>query len=321
MSNYAEASRLYRNLGWGVIAPSRPSPDSKKPAEVIYKVFGRDGSASASQMNSWEESFPDRNCLLKMPVGIIGIDVDHYWKKRKDGSWEQKKGYDNLLEDIVRIGDLPPTYSSTSRGASQPSRIHFFAVEPGIEFETQPYPDVELIQNHHRYACVWPSIHPETGSEYKWYDKAGNECSPPHPSALSQLPREWYEPLLTKRKVSGLNRGKTAFRGTTNSHMSYSGSADDWVQALDESDMTLGMHLFLIEVESRTNPHVGHDELLSLLGKLNHLQFVRGELGGRQVFDLILEHYLRYTNEGDPITELTNAIKYVAGKDFLPCQN
>lgn len=321
MTNYAEASRLYRNLGWSVVAPSKTSPDSKKPAEVIFNVFGREGSATPAQMDYWEENFSERNCLLKMPTGIIGIDVDHYWKRRKDGSWEQKKGYDYLLEDIVRIGDLPSTFSSTSRGASQPSRIHFFTVEVGIEFATQPYPDVELIQCHHRYACVWPSIHPDTGGQYKWYDKEGNECLPPRPTDLSPLPREWYEPLRTSRKSISSSRTKSKTSGKFAAHQSYSGPAEDWVEALDDSDMTLSMHLFSLEIESRLSPHIGHDELLSLLGKLNHLQFTRGELGARQVFDLIIENYLCYTNEKSPMTELTNAIRYVAGKDFVPCQN
>lgn len=316
MTNYKEASRLYRSLGWSVVAPSKLAPDSKTPAEVVYKVFGSEGSATPEKMDLWEETLPERNCLLKMQPGVIGIDVDDYWKKRKDGSWQRKNGYSQLLEDIVRVGDLPPTFSSTSRGPRQHSRIHFFIVEPGIKFETQPYADVELIQFHHRYACVWPSIHPDTGETYKWYDPAGNETSPPRPDEFAELPREWYEPLLTSRASSASSRTNKASRPGDKSHEAYSGSANDWVSALDESDMSLGMQLFWVQVDERPKAHIGHDELLSLLGKLNHLQFKRGELGARRVFDLIIETYLTYTNENHPMTELTNAIKYVAGKEF-----
>jgi hypothetical protein len=321
MTNYKEASRLYRTLGWDVVAPSKPAPDSKKPAEVISKVFGRGNTATTEQMDFWEENFADRNCLLKMPDGIIGIDVDHYWKKRKDGTWELKKGYDYLLEDIVRVGDLPPTYSSTSRGPQQHSRILFYKVDSGIEFETQPYPDIELIQNHHRYACVWPSIHPDTGGEYKWYDPQGNECSPPQPSDISELPIEWYQPLLTSSRNPKKSQKKTSSQAGTSNHQAYSGSAEDWVDALDDSEMSFHMHLFWNQIDERPTPHIGHDELLSLLGKLNHLQFKRGEFGARRVLDLIINTYLTHTNEVHPMTELTNAIKYVAGKDFTPCQN
>ena len=34
MTDYKEASRHYRSLGWDVVVPSKPAPDSKKPAEV-----------------------------------------------------------------------------------------------------------------------------------------------------------------------------------------------------------------------------------------------------------------------------------------------
>jgi hypothetical protein len=78
------------------------------------------------------------------------------------------------------------------------------------------------------------------------------------------------------------------------------------------------MHLFFLAIEERQNLHIGHDELLSLLGRLNYLQFKRGEFGARRVFDLIVEYYLRYTNDVRPLVELSNAIKYVAGKEFLP---
>jgi len=318
MTNYQEASRLYRQLGWGEVAPSKEAPESKKPAEGIYDVFGRGNKATPEQMNSWEESFPNRNCLLKMPVGFIGIDIDHYWKKGKGGRWEKKRGYDYLLEDIVRIGDLPPTYSSTSRGASQDSRILIYKVEPGIEFAPQPYPDVELIQNHHRYACVWPSVHPDTGCEYKWYDLEGRECTPPNPSQITELPHEWYGPLLPHkegRKATGSN--SKGIQGLK-LHQPYEGSAEDWVDELDDSDMSVQMHLFFLAIEERPNLHIGHDELLSLLGRLNYLQFKRGELGARRVFDLIVEYYMRYTNDARPLVELSNAIKYVAGKEFLP---
>jgi len=319
MTTYTDASRVYRTLGWPEVVPAKLAPESKKPAEGIHDVFGRGNAATEEQMEHWAVLFPERNCLLKMPKGVIGIDIDHYWKRRSDGSWEKKKGYDYLLEDIVRLGDLPATYSSTSRGPNQHSRILFYRVDQWIEFQPQPYTDVELIQNHHRYACVWPSIHPDTGQQYKWFDKDGMECPPPRPSELATLPAEWYEPLLTKRRS---NVGHAASRKTSHGgdlREIYSGPAEDWVDSLDTSEMSMRMHLFLNEIENRANPHIGHDELLSLLGKLHYLQFARHETGARSVFDLILDNYLKNTNETKPIQELSNAIKYVAGKDFVPC--
>lgn len=42
----------------------------------------------------------------------------------------------------------------------------------------------------HRYAVVWPSIHPN-GQQYKWYDYAGHECEPPEIDQLAWMPDEW----------------------------------------------------------------------------------------------------------------------------------
>ncbi len=317
------ASRLYRSLGWEVVAPSRPQPESKIPDPIVHDVFGKNKSngkyniASKEQMDSWETDFPDRNCLLKMNPGIIGIDIDQYSKwSSKTGQWIQKRGYENILEDIVRFGDLEPTFTSTSRGAQQPSRIHFYQVDEGVEFNSAPYTDVELIQLHHRYAVVWPSKHPETGQEYKWYGPDGQESAPPRPSDISRLPREWYEPLMTTKRISGASRGRTGPKGH---RAPYLGPASDWIDALDTQPMDFPMSSFLCQFLERPNPHVGHDELLSLIGKLHYLQFDCGFSGAREVFECIAGTYLNFTNESRPYTELFNIICYVAGEEFAPC--
>jgi len=76
---------------------------------------------------------------------------------------------------------------------------------------------------------------------------------------------------------------------------------------------------FLSEFETRPNPHIGHDELLSLIGRLHFLQNERGERGGRFAFEAIYKTYFAYTGEQDPYKELFNIIRYVAGEDFDPC--
>ncbi len=316
MNKYKYASPIYRTLGWNQVTPAQPSPESKKPAEGIHHVFGKFPEATKELMDQWEDKFPDRNCLLRMPEGVIGIDVDQYWKKTKAGVWIRKQGYENLLNDFVRFGALPPTYSSTSRGANQPSRIWFYRVRPGVRFASAPYKDVEIIQHTHRYAVVWPSEHPDTSQPYRWYDPSGTECPPPGPQDLTELPGEWYEPLASESSIGRRSPGKG-----TSGHSAYKGSADHWMQSLDDSEMSIGMALMLSDFLNRPNPHVGHNELLSLIGRLNWLQFKRGELGARKVFQTIVETYLLHTNESNPYQELFNIVCYVAGEDFVPCQN
>tara|TARA_B110000503_G_scaffold139448_1_gene227872 strand:+ start:3783 stop:4085 length:303 start_codon:yes stop_codon:yes gene_type:complete len=98
------------------------------------------------------------------------------------------------------------------------------------------------------------------------------------------------------------------------------GSASDWIDWLDEREMSFGMCCFLNEFMSRPSIHIGHDELLTLIGRLNHLQIVQRELGARKAFDLIAQAYWNNTNELRPETELLNIIRYVAGEEFVPCQ-
>ncbi len=317
MANYTEASRLYRNLGWDVVAPSRPAPESKKPAAEVHKVFGRGNTATPEQMDYWQTNYPNRNCLLKMNRGVIGIDIDHYmkWSGTKN-VWVRKRGYDRIVEAISRYGDLPPTFSSTSRGKGQPSRILFYSVDEGVEFSPAPFEDVEIIQLHHRYALVWPSTHPDTGEKYKWFGPDGEECAPPRPSDISVLPREWYEPLMLNSVAPKASKRRTA---VSSKHTAYAGGAEDWINALDCRPLSFPMMLLLSDFRERPHRHVGHDELLSWLGKLNHLWAVRGESGAREVFDEIAQTYWDTTNDPNPLLELANAIRYVAGEDFEPC--
>jgi hypothetical protein len=323
MHSYTEASRLYRNLGWNVVAPAKPAPESKKPDSIVHNVFGRNKStggyntATAEQMDQWEQMFPDRNCLLKVNEGIIGIDVDQYDKwSEPSKNWIHKRGYDNMLEDILRYGDLPPTYTSTSRGKGQVSRIHFFRVDAGSEFHSAPYDDVEIIQLHHRYAVVWPSIHPETGQQYEWYGPDGETSAAPRPSDISDLPREWYAPLLNTKSTKRASKGRT---GLNRYRAPYPGPASHWLESLDSNPMDFSMSSFLTEFLNRPKAHVGHDELLSLIGRLHRLTFVYGSTGAREVFEVIFQTYMANTNEQDPYTELFNIIRYVAGEEFVPC--
>jgi hypothetical protein len=317
MNNYTEASRLYRVLEWDTVAPSKLSPESKQPASVVRNVFGRGNSATPQQMDGWELDFPFRNCLLKMNAGVIGIDIDHYmkWSETRK-TWVRKRGFDYISEDMTRFGELPATYSSTSRGKDQPSRILFYRVDKGVEFNPAPYEDVEIIQLHHRYACVWPSIHPETGEQYRWYGPDGEECAPPRPSDISPLPREWYVPLMTSTRTS---KASTRRLAETGYHAPYQGRPEDWINSLDATSMSFPMMMLLDEFLLRPYTHVGHDELLHWLGRLNRLWYVKGESGARKVFDEIAQAYWDTTNDPNPLLELSNAIRYVAGEDFEPC--
>ena len=123
-----------------------------------------------------------------MPANIIGIDVDGY---------DDKPGVFVMKATAERHGRLPETYVSTSRTGF--SGIRWFRLPEPMKLPGKlVHPDdpnqsgVEVIQQHHRFAVVPPSIHP-TGNPYQWITPNGERKTDSYftPGDLPQLPDEW----------------------------------------------------------------------------------------------------------------------------------
>jgi hypothetical protein len=179
---YADAAPDYYKAGW---APLPLPPGEKNPPPK-----GWTGAAapypSFPDVYTWAEDHPGGNIGLRMPVDVVGIDVDDY---AKHGI--QKLGAASLAELEEKFGQLPPTYSSTARGWGV-SRIRFYRVPEGLSWPGQAGPDIEVIQKRHRFAAVWPSTNPDAdGAEYAWYDLDGETCPIPNVADLTDMPDEW----------------------------------------------------------------------------------------------------------------------------------
>jgi hypothetical protein len=162
-----DAIDIYRAAGWSRVFPL-PAREKDPPPPGIT---GKDGTApDLATLERFRRWPVDSNVGIAMPHDLIGVDVDQYGDKR---------GADNLAAFVRQAGvRLPPTWRSTSRGAGNLSGIRFYRVPPGLFWRTAPLPGVELIAWHHRYAVVWPSIHPE-GRAYQWYDDANEPVDRP----------------------------------------------------------------------------------------------------------------------------------------------
>lgn len=140
---------------------------------------------------------PNRNLGLRMPPGVIGIDVDAY-----DG----KKGAVTLAELEDKAGSrLPPTWVLTARD-DRSSGIRLFRVPPDTKLADQT--DIEMIQRHHRYAMAAGSMH-KTGHLYRLLRSDTWTDSPviPHVDELPMLPTAWVKLLKAKdqtREFSGV---------------------------------------------------------------------------------------------------------------------
>lgn len=177
--------------------PIGRQPAKKYPPPSAFTGHGKP-DPSGADIEAWldgpEAAF---NIGLRLPAGVLGLDVDAYPGKR---------GADTLAELAVAHGPLPPTWITTAR-TDGVSGIRLFRVPLHIDGNEINWPGeagkhIELIQHGHRYAVVWPSINPEAaGAEYQWRYQHGHELGepvvyPPQADTLPWLPEPWVRGLM-----------------------------------------------------------------------------------------------------------------------------
>jgi hypothetical protein len=183
---YAAAYPIYRDRGWtGTIklkSRTKGTDENGRPTVPAGFTGRNGGDPSGADCHAWAEEEPDGNIAIRLPDGVIGIDVDAY---------NGKTGGQTLAEAEKRWGKLPPTYRSTSRDDGI-SGIRLYRIPTGIELADRiTFPDlglggIEIIQRHHRFVVCWPSIHPE-GRQYKWIAEIDGSIMD-QPPALDDLP-------------------------------------------------------------------------------------------------------------------------------------
>lgn len=186
---FADGMPSYAQAGWPCVIPV--PAETKSPPPNGYT--GADGAdTDPLTLVQWASTHADYSIALRMPDGVVGIDVDHYTKGDVN-----KRGNDDLQALVEKLGPLPPTWCSTARGSDDgpgPSRIMFYRVPEG-RYRTKLSSAIEVIQRHHRYAVVWPSTH-QTGGVYRWYGPDGKPTEDvPKPDELPELPEAWVEHL------------------------------------------------------------------------------------------------------------------------------
>lgn len=188
---YADAARQYWAAGWANPIPVK----GKWPPPSGYT--GHDGATvSWPDIQAWiDGDEAGHNIALRLPGDVIGIDVDAY-----DG----KVGEASLTAAEAELGPLPPTIRSTSRAPFEASGIRLYRVPAGSNlrgaekrFRARYGDHVDIIRRDHRYAVVCPSVHPETGVTYQWYDADCGDAEIPRPQELPELPSAWVNFLTS----------------------------------------------------------------------------------------------------------------------------
>ena len=179
----------YISAGWVGVLPL-PAKAKKSPPTGFTGANG--AYATVTDIDEWRTHQGTGNIGLRMAPDVIGIDVDNYGTKTGGAT----------LDDLRnQLGELPDTCISTSR-LDGVSGIRFYRLTEPVKL-VGSLPGIEIIQRHHRYAVVAPSIHPE-GRPYMWL-RDGEVVDVPNVDDLPELPAAWVEHLRADRR-SGVER-------------------------------------------------------------------------------------------------------------------
>lgn len=179
---YATAAPTYWRSGWRGVLPLPANRKASPPTGF---------TGHGAPYLSWPDLFslmegPEGagNICLRLPAGVLGIDVDAY-----DG----KPGAATLASLETAHGPLSATWTSTSRDDGT-SGIRLFRVPEGVNW-VGALPGIETVHAGHRYMLVAPSVHPE-GRVYRWLTPDGRDATGvPRPDELPDLPLAWVAAL------------------------------------------------------------------------------------------------------------------------------
>jgi putative DNA primase/helicase len=195
---YGDSAKRYLKLGfWPIPVTGKAYPEPG--------TTGKDGVVTAELVKHLRSARASRNVAIRH-VDTMALDIDGL---DHDG----KNGERTLAQRVKKWGPLPPTWSSTARGDKSATRQVFYRIPEGTklvsdlqEWVKDTNPDgskvdggIEVIHHDHRYSVVAPSVHPDTGKAYRWYDPSGQRSDyPPHIDELPDLPEKWLEKLTAK---------------------------------------------------------------------------------------------------------------------------
>lgn len=185
---YGDGWPAYATAGWSPLPlPVRakfPPPAGWTGAGAPYP--------SRPDCWAWAQENPGGNLGVRLPPGVVGLDVDAYGGKA---------GAETLAALTDRLGALPPTWTSTSRPGTA-SGIRVFRAPDGLDWPGQAGPGIDVIHAGLRYVVAAPSVHPE-GRRYVWLTPAGTVADElPTPAELPALPAEWIA-ALTGGRLAG----------------------------------------------------------------------------------------------------------------------
>ena len=257
------ASALFR-AGWrGVL----PLPAGTKFPPPNGYTGGNGAWPSYADVFAWTEEYAGGNIGLRLPDGVIGIDVDAY---------DDKRGADTLSAFEFQHGTLPDTWRITSR-MDGVSGIRLYRVPEGLRWPGEVGPHVEIVQTRHRYCVAPPSIHP-SGMPYMWVRPDGTMTfAVPTVDDITWLPDSIVEALTRGELVQEYTRANVANVADALAAMPVSATDNPFCPAVKSA---LLRALDGIEKGSR------HDAALRVVMHITHLGY-EGHDGAARALELI----------------------------------
>lgn len=231
-------------VGWSGVIPVH------RRTKVPFSGFtGRSGvqvTYAQSVAASADRRYASSNLALRLPQGVIGVDVDAY---------DDKPGGATLERMERELGALPASWRSTSRAPEDPvSGIRLYRVPEDMTFDGVAGPGIEIVQHHHRFVMAWPSVHPKTGRIYQWVGPDGQIADrPPTPEELPGLPERWVDHLAASAE------GRTVGDGAAVADFLTEHAGTDNPRIFDK--VTEAFRSAVAKGEAR------HDNMLKALGK------------------------------------------------------
>lgn len=214
VDGYAVAAPLWMAAGWSPLPLTR----GKKDAPPTGYTGNEGAYPDDDTVARWAAENPMGNLALRMPPGVVGIDIDEY---------KGEHAVDGVVALEAQLGVLPRTWASSSdRGDG--SGIWLYRLPRLMRLRDKPIAGVEIIQRHHRYVVTWPSIHPE-GRRYKVWDIDGVQAERlPTPGELTELPAAWVDYLAEPEPKPPPPKHDW-------DHVRLNGSGESWFDAVVEA--------------------------------------------------------------------------------------
>lgn len=304
-SPYVVAARDYFEAGWSPVPlpykEKSPVPDGYTGAlgKYVDEETLKGWLKPKTRLKAGNFNFPPGNIALRLPKGVLGIDVDAYG---------EKTGAETLAAAEEVWGALPLTWVTTSKDDGV-SGIRLFRIPEDLAWpgELPQGKGVELLRWDHRFAIVAPSVHDKTGATYKWFreqelvnphDGDGNPDAAdvdvqmvempdefPAPEDLPALPQEWIDGLTRGKKWKERSADEELDASALQSWLAERVNPDEMCAAMRKTVTTYSRQVRTSGVDGGAHDD-GRDGIWAILGdsKSGHSGVVAALAELRQVF-------------------------------------